>query len=171
MPEISFLPHWQMAINSWFIHTMQCKQIWLACRVKNTTSFKMIKQTVIDVQHPISMHWLCTLRPAIMLPLPGPRLGCCSMKRDTPTFSPPLSDLTLEGSPYLLTASINKLSTVWARLFVLHVRYTGMRVYPSTPPWTTSLHLNNRICYICISNWHITFWRWCHHKINYWRLQ
>jgi len=45
------------------------------------------------------MRELCTLRPVMNEPLPGPRSGCCSMKLATLTFSPPWSERSLLDSP------------------------------------------------------------------------
>ena len=42
--------------------------------------------------------------------------------KDTRTFSPPLSDLTLEGKPKSRTACSNNPSTVSAQLLVPHMR-------------------------------------------------
>ena len=50
----------------------------------------------------------------ITLPRPGPWRGCVSRNMDTSTFSPPLSHLMREGSPYFETASSNKCITVLA---------------------------------------------------------
>ena len=43
--------------------------------------------------------WLWTLRPQILLPLPGPLSGWFNIYHATSTFSFPLSDLTLDGNP------------------------------------------------------------------------
>ena len=75
------------------------------------------------------------------VPLPGPHCGCCSMYIDTSTFSPPWSDLTLEGSPYSATTCWKRPGTVAAVFFVPALRYTGSLVHPSPPPCITILHL------------------------------
>lgn len=72
--------------------------------------------------------------PVIILPWPGPRSGWFNIYSDTSTFSPPLSDLTHEGSPYSLTASQKHERTVLALLLSDAFMYTGSREYPSMPP-------------------------------------
>ena len=67
------------------------------------------------------------------------------MNSDTPTFSPPQSHRTFEGSPYCLTASRKPFSNVEAR------RYTGNLEYPSIPPCMTTRYLIN-LCYLSISH-------------------
>ena len=76
-----------------------------------------------------------------MLPRPGPLDGCCNIKSETAVFSRPLSERTLEGSPYSAVAFKNAFSTVSALLLVLQLRKTGILVKPSIPPCMTSLHL------------------------------
>ena len=91
----------------------------------------------IDVQS-LSILWLWTLRPIIMLPLPVPLW--CSIYLPKPMFSPPLSVWTLDGSPYWVMPIWNAWSAVSALLFVEPQRYVASRLYPSMPLWITIFH-------------------------------
>ena len=62
------------------------------------------------------------------------------MNQATSTFSPPLSDLTLDGKPYVWTACSNEWNTVSAWLLVLELEYTIILENPSIPPCITNLH-------------------------------
>ena len=63
------------------------------------------------------------------------------MNQATSTFSHPLSDLTLDGKPYVWTACSNEWNTVSARLLVLQLKYTIILENPSMPACITNLHL------------------------------
>lgn len=65
--------------------------------------------------------------------------SACSVQ--CPTFSPPLSHLTLEGSPNLPTAERKYPCTVLDILFVLHPKETIVLEKLSMPPWMTNRHL------------------------------
>ncbi len=58
----------------------------------------------------------------------------------TRIFSPPLSDLTRDGTLNLLIASLNRLKTVSERLLVEQCKNTIILEKPSIPPWRTILH-------------------------------
>ena len=77
----------------------------------------------------------------IILPLFTPLLF--SMNRATSMFSLPWSLRTLEGSPKSDTPCWNRLKTLDAPLLLRHSRYMMERLYPSTQPWNTILHLTN----------------------------
>ncbi|KAH3885408.1 hypothetical protein DPMN_009401 [Dreissena polymorpha] len=68
------------------------------------------------------------------------------MEAPTPVFSRPLSNLTLEGTPYCLVPFMKAFVIVVARLLVDTFRKTHSLEYPSIPPWTTKPHLK-------INNW------------------
>ena len=65
---------------------------------------------------------LCTLLPTMTEPHPGPRNGSVSRSLETSTFSTPASQRTLDGKPYVCTASLKILSAVSARLLFEHCR-------------------------------------------------
>ena len=77
----------------------------------------------------------------IILPLFTPLLF--SMNRATSMFSLPWSLRTLEGRPKSDTPCWNRLKTLDALLLLRHSRYMMERLYPSTQPWNTILHLTN----------------------------
>ena len=98
--------------------------------IEKSVKKKWPTPTKISLQS-CSILWLCTESPAIMLPLFNPL--CLSIDAATSTFSPPLSDRTLEGHPFLSTAASKSACTVAARLFVEQLKYTMSLEKPSIP--------------------------------------
>lgn len=86
-----------------------------------------------------STRWLWTDLPVMWLPRPCPFNKVISSA--TKVFSPPQSDLTLDGTPYWQVALTKCESTVVAVLFVLHLRNVITRERPSIPAWVTNPHL------------------------------
>ena len=70
-------------------------------------------------------YYVCFFLLYIQLLLPGPLAGWFNMNCDTSMFSPPLSHLILEGSPYCMVALRNYFRTVMALLLDATLRYTG----------------------------------------------
>lgn len=73
------------------------------------------------------------------------------MNNATCTFSPPWSDLTLEGNPWMHVALRKWDSTVLAQLSVLQFRYVIRRECPSMAPWITNPHLKKKMSSVSVS--------------------
>ena len=95
------------------------------------------------------MRWLCTPAPAIWLDLSVPLM--VSIALATSKFSPPLSDLTLDGQPWSSVAPKRCSNTVLALLVLDACRYITFLENPSIQLCTTNRHqirqCNPSICH------------------------
>ena len=102
---------------------MQTEQLNDVCRLKYTILFHVIEKSVTKMTNankdisPQSLNTLIMYREPSDYASPIHPL-CLSIDAATSTFSPPLSDHTLEGHPFLSTAATKSACTVAARLFV-----------------------------------------------------
>ena len=120
---------------------MQKEQINDVCQVKTVYHFvpcdrKECKTKMTNANKDISSELLNTLimyrEPSdYASPIQPPQ--CLSIDAVTSTFSPPLSDRTLEGHPFLSTAATKSACSVAARLFVEQLKYTMSLEKPSIP--------------------------------------
>ena len=115
------------------------KNIVIPVGIKQSTLFHIVKnewQTQQKVSlYNRSVHWLCTLLTVMKLFLSVPLARIIALA--TSTFSPPLSDHTLNGQPNILTAHRKKVDYYSALLLQEACKYTILWEKTSMQPWMT----------------------------------